>query len=55
MKIILDGQELTYIELQEKFNNLGCGYDWQEYIELSEVQSDGTLVFTTECISFVGG
>ena len=55
IKFILDNKEVTYQELQEKFNNLEVGYDWEEYIELYEVKTDGTLVFETNRISFIGG
>ena len=52
---ILDNKEVTYEELQEKFNNLEIGYDWEDYIELSEVKADGTLVFETDRMSYIGG
>jgi hypothetical protein len=55
IKFILDNKEVTYQELQEKFNNLEVGYDWEDYIELYEVKPDGTLVFETNRISFIGG
>ena len=55
IKFILDNKEFTYEELQEKFNNLKVGYDWEDYIELYEVKADGTLVFETNRISFIGG
>lgn len=55
IKFILDNKEVTYEELQGKFNNLEVGYDWEEYIELYEVKADGTLVFETNRISFIGG
>ena len=55
IKFILDNKEVTYEELQEKFNNLKVGCDWEEYIELYEVKADGTLVFETNRISFIGG
>lgn len=55
IKFILDNKEITYEELQEKFNNLEVGYDWEDYIELYEVKPDGTLVFETNRMSYVGG
>ena len=55
IKFILDNKDVTYEELQEKFNNLEVGYDWEDYIELYEVKADGTLVFETNRISFIGG
>jgi hypothetical protein len=55
IKFILDNKEVTYEELQEKFNNLEVGYDWEDYIELSEVKADGTLVFETNRMSYIGG
>ena len=55
IKFILDNKEVTYEELQEKFNNLEVGYDWEDYIELYEVKADGTLVFETNRTSFIGG
>ena len=55
IKFILDNKEVTYEELQEKFNSLEVGYDWEDYIELYEVKADGTLVFETNRISFIGG
>ena len=55
IKFILDSKEVTYEELKEKFDNLGVGYDWQDYIELYDVLSDGTLVFETNRESFIGG
>lgn len=55
IKFILDNKEVTYEELKEKFDNLGVGYDWQDYIELYDVLSDGTLVFETNRTSFIGG
>lgn len=55
IKFILDNKDVTYQELQEKFNNLEVGYDWEDYIELYEVKPDGTLVFETNRISFIGG
>ncbi len=55
IKFILDNKEVTYEESQEKFNNLKVGYDWEDYIELYEVKADGTLVFETNRISFIGG
>lgn len=55
IKFILDNKEVTYEELQEKFNNLAVGYDWEDYIELCEVKPDGTLVFETKRMSFIGG
>lgn len=55
IKFILDNKEVTYEELQEKLNNLEVGYDWEDYIELYEVKADGTLVFETNRISFIGG
>ena len=55
IKFILDNKEVAYEELQEKFNNLEVGYDWEDYIELYEVRADGTLVFETNRISFIGG
>ncbi len=55
IKFILDNKEVTYEELQEKFNNLKVGYDWEDYIELYEVKANGTLVFETNRISFIGG
>ena len=47
IKFVLGDKEVTYQELQEKFNNLEVGYDWEEYIELYEVKADGTLIFKT--------
>ena len=55
IKFILDNKKVTYEELQEKFNNLKVGYDWEDHIELYVVNSDGTLVFETNRISFIGG
>ena len=55
IKFILDNKKVTYEELKEKFDNLGVGYDWQDYIELYDVLSDGTLVFETNRESFIGG
>lgn len=55
IKFILDNKEITYEELQEKFNNLEVGYDWEDYIELYEVKADGTLVFETNRMSYIGG
>lgn len=55
IKFILDNNEVTYEELQEKFNNLKVGYDWEDYIELYEVKADGTLVFETNRMSYIGG
>ena len=55
IKFILDNKEVTYEELKEKFDNLAVGYDWQDYIELYDVLSDGTLVFETNRESFIGG
>jgi hypothetical protein len=55
IKFILDNKEVTYEELQEKFNNLEVGYDWEDYIELYEVKADGTLVFETDRMSYIGG
>ena len=55
IKFILDNKEVTYEELQKKFNNLQIDYDWEDYIELYEVKSDGTLVFETNRTSFIGG
>ena len=55
IKFVLDDKEVTYQELREKFNNLEVGYDWEEYIELYEVKADGTFVFETNHISFIGG
>ena len=55
IKFILDNKEVSYEELQEKSNNLEVGYDWQDYIELYDVKSDGTLVFETNRTSFIGG
>lgn len=55
IKFILDNKEVTYEELQEKFNNLEVGYDWEDYIELYDVKPDGTIVFETNRISFIGG
>jgi hypothetical protein len=55
IKFILDNKEVTYEELQEKFNNLEVGYDWEDYIELYEVKADGILVFKTNRMSYIGG
>jgi hypothetical protein len=55
IKFILDNKEVTYQELQEKFNNLEVGYDWEDYIELYVVKPDGTIIFETNRISFIGG
>jgi hypothetical protein len=55
IKFILDNKEVTYDELQEKFNGLEVGYDWEDYIELYEVKADGTLVFETNRMSYIGG
>ena len=57
VKFILDNKEVTYAELKEKLDNLAVsvGYDWQDYIELYDVLSDGTLVFETNRTSFIGG
>lgn len=55
IKFILDNKEVSYEELQEKFNNLEVGYDWEDYIELYDVKPDGTLIFETNRIGFIGG
>ena len=55
IKFILDNKEVTYEELQEKFNNLEVGYDWEDCIVLYEVKADGALVFETNRISYIGG
>jgi hypothetical protein len=55
IKFILDNKEVTYEELQEKFNNLEVGYDWEDCIVLYEVKADGTLVFETNRMSYIGG
>jgi hypothetical protein len=55
IKFILDNKEVTYEELQEKFNNLEVGYDWEDYVELYEVKADGTLIFETNRMSYIGG
>lgn len=54
IKFVLDNKEITYQELQEKFNNLEVRYDWEDYIELHEVKADSTLVFKTDRISYTG-
>lgn len=55
VKFILDSKEITYQELQDRLNNLEVTDNTQEYIELYEVKADGTLVFETNCTSFIGG
>ena len=55
IKFILDNKEITYQELQEKINNLEVTDSAEEYIELYEAKVDGTLVFETNCTSFIGG
>ena len=55
VKFILDNKEITYQELQEKMNSLEITPNTEEYIELYEVKADGTLVFETNCTSFIGG
>ena len=55
VKFILDNKEITYQELQNKLNNLEVTDSTEEYIELYEVKADGTLVFETNCTSFIGG
>lgn len=55
IKFIIDNKEVTYEELQNRLNNLEVTDSTQEYIELYEVKADGTLVFETNCMSYVGG
>ena len=55
VKFILDNTEITYQELQGKMNSLEVTDSTEEYIELYEVKADGTLVFETNCTSFIGG
>lgn len=55
IKFIIDNKEVTYEELQNKLNNLEVTDSTQEYIELYEAKADGTLVFETNCMSYVGG
>ena len=55
IKFILDNKEITYQELQEKMNSLEVTDSTEEYIELYEVKADGTLIFETNCVSYIGG
>ena len=55
IKFIIDNKEVTYEELQSKVDSLKVTDSTQEYIELYEVKADGTLVFETNCMSYVGG
>lgn len=55
VKFILNGKEVTYQELQERMKSLEVTDSTEEYIELYEVKADGTLVFETNCTSFIGG
>ena len=54
IKFILDNREVTYEELTQKLNTLEVTDDTAEYIELYEILPDGTLVFETNCMGYIG-